>query len=463
MKTIYCPVGRLMILALWLATLLGGASASVRAEEHFNSALLEIDNQQQSHTDLSVFEQEPNQASGTYRVDIYINNELLDTRDVVFSMQKNAVGKESLQPCLSAKALAEVGVKIEAFPQLGDSECADLSAIPQASAEFRVSTQQLLISIPQAAITDKARGYVEPSQWDDGITALLLNYSVSGAQNSPRNGKNNDSNSQYANLRPGFNIGPWRLSSYITWNRSSGRQDQWDTVYTYVQRNIIALKSQLILGDSNSLADVFDGVPFRGAQLASDDDMVPDSLKGYAPVVRGIAHSNAEVTIRQNGYVVYQHFVAPGAFEITDMFPTGTSGDLHVTVKEADGSEQLIVVPFASLPVLQREGRLKYALTGGQYRSYNSRIERTPFVQGTGTYGFPYGITIYGGIQGASHYQSLACGLGDNLGKLGAVSVDVTYAQATMQNQPQRSGQSLRTRYSKDMAQTGTNIAIAGY
>ncbi|HHH0783387.1 TPA: fimbria/pilus outer membrane usher protein [Yersinia enterocolitica] len=463
MKTIYCPVGRLMILALWLATLLGGASASVRAEEHFNSALLEIDNQQQSHTDLSVFEQKPNQASGTYRVDIYINNELLDTRDVVFSMQKNAVGKESLQPCLSAKALAEVGVKIEAFPQLGDSECADLSAIPQASAEFRLSTQQLLISIPQAAITDKARGYVEPSQWDDGITALLLNYSVSGAQNSPRNGKNNDSNSQYANLRPGFNIGPWRLSSYITWNRSSGRQDQWDTVYTYVQRNIIALKSQLILGDSNSLADVFDGVPFRGAQLASDDDMVPDSLKGYAPVVRGIAHSNAEVTIRQNGYVVYQHFVAPGAFEITDMFPTGTSGDLHVTVKEADGSEQLIVVPFASLPVLQREGRLKYALTGGQYRSYNSRIERTPFVQGTGTYGFPYGITIYGGIQGASHYQSLACGLGDNLGKLGAVSVDVTYAQATMQNQPQRSGQSLRTRYSKDMAQTGTNIAIAGY
>ncbi len=119
----------------------GGASASVRAEEHFNSALLEIDNQQQSHTDLSVFEQEPNQASGTYRVDIYINNELLDTRDVVFSMQKNAVGKESLQPCLSAKALAEIGVKIEAFPQLGDGECADLSAIPQASAEFRLSAQ----------------------------------------------------------------------------------------------------------------------------------------------------------------------------------------------------------------------------------------------------------------------------------------------------------------------------------
>ncbi len=104
------------------------------------------------------------------------------------------------------------------------------------------------------------------------------------------------------------------------------------------------------MGDSVSPSDVFDSVPFRGAQLATDDDMYPESLRGYAPVVRRIARSNAQVTIRQNGYTIYQTDVAAGPFEITDLYPTGSSGDLHVTIKESNGSEQVQIVPFASLP-----------------------------------------------------------------------------------------------------------------
>ncbi|WP_366545400.1 fimbria/pilus outer membrane usher protein, partial [Salmonella enterica] len=112
--------------------------------------------------------------------------------------------------------------------------------------------------------------------------------------------------------------------------------ESWDSLYTYAQRNIIALKSQLTFGDSTAPSELFDSVPFRGAQLASDDDMLPDSLRGYAPVVRGIARTNAQVIIKQNGYTIYQSYVSPGAFEITDMYPTGSSGDLDVTIKEAD-------------------------------------------------------------------------------------------------------------------------------
>ena len=145
-----------------------------------------------------------------------------------------------------------------------------------------------------------------------------------------------------------------------------------------MQRAIIPLQAQLTLGDSSAPADVFDSMPFRGVQLASDDDMLPDSLKGYAPVVRGIARTNAQVVVRQNGYQIYQSYVAPGAFEIADMYPTGGAGDLDVTIVEADGSEQHFTLPYASLPVLQREGRLKYALTAGQYRSYNRSVEKTP-------------------------------------------------------------------------------------
>lgn len=460
---------RISPLAYFIAAhlpLLGGISFDVQAREFFNPALLETSNLHQAQTDLSVFEEGALQAPGLYRVDIYLNNEQRDTREVEFRMGENAEGKESLQPCLTVAQLNAMGIKTDLFPDMGkaDTQCANLYAIPQASAEFRFSAQQLLLSIPQAALSQEARGYVPESQWDSGIPSFLLNYSLSGANTVARGNNSSDSNSQFANLRPGINLGPWRLRNYTTWNRDSQGQREWNTVYTYAARNIVSLKSQLLLGDSTSPSDVFDSVPFRGAQMASDDDMIPDSLKGYAPAVRGIARTNAQVTIRQNGYVIYQTFVAPGAFEITDMFPTGGSGNLYVTIRESDGREQQLVVPYASLPVLQREGRLKYAVTSGRYRSYDSSVEKTPFGQATAIYGLPYGLTAYGGGQFASKkYHSLVLGVGKNLGEFGALSTDVTLAWSTMKDLTEDSGESWRIRYSKNFVQTGTNFAIAGY
>ena len=459
------PLNSLACLITSQLALYAGTSFAVQAGETFNPALLEIESAGQGSADLSVFETGSGQLPGTYRVDIYLNNELQDTRDVEFHTQKMADGSTVLAPCLTLAQLEDMGIRTPLFPELGNAQtpCANLDAIPQGTAEFRFSAQQLLLSVPQAAITQKARGNVPETQWDDGITAALLNYNLSGADNSARSHTGTNSSTQYANLRPGLNIGPWRLRNYTTWEHDGSGKDKWDTVYTYATRSIISLKSQMTIGDSSSPADIFDSVPFRGVQLASDDDMLPESMKGYAPVVRGIARTNAQVIVRQNGYVIYQSYVSPGAFEIADMFPTGGSGDLYVTIKEADGSEQLLVVPFASLPVLQREGRLKYSLTGGQYRAYDNNVDATPFGQGTAIYGLPHGLTAYGGSQFSSHYQSVTLGMGKNLGDFGAFSSDLTHAWSAMENQPHVSGQSLRVRYSKNIVQTGTNFAIAGY
>lgn len=437
-------------------------SEATQARDYFNPALLEVDNPSSGGADLSAFEN-GEQAPGTYRVDVLLNKQMVDTRDITFKSVKSEGDEEKLEPCLSLGLLESYGVKIAQFPQLEtQGECANLAAIPQATAELQFSTQRLLLSIPQAALAKKARGYVPPERWDEGINALLLNYSVSGSNTRSSNGGQSD-NSQYANLRPGANLGPWRLRNYTTWSRDSNGQDKWDTIYTYLQRDIVALKSQMTLGDSSTPSDIFDSIPFRGGQLASDEDMIPDSLRGYAPVVRGIARTNAQIVIRQNGYVIYDSYVAPGAFEITDMYATGGSGDLYVTIKEADGSEQHQVVPYASLPVLQREGRIKYSLTGGQYRSYNGSVETTPLAQGTVIYGLPRGFTLYGGLQESSKYQSVATGVGKNLGDIGAISVDMTQAWSTTKDAEKTSGQSWRVRYSKNFIDTGTNFAIAGY
>ncbi|WP_285218493.1 fimbria/pilus outer membrane usher protein, partial [Klebsiella quasipneumoniae] len=97
-----------------------------------------------------------------------------------------------------------------------------------------------------------------------------------------------------------------------------------------------------------------DGVPFRGVQLQSSEQMLPARLRGFAPQITGIANSNARVTIRQNGYVVYETYVAPGPFEIKDLYQAGMSGDLEVTITEADGSVRSFVVPYSTLPVMLR-------------------------------------------------------------------------------------------------------------
>ncbi|MDI4746076.1 fimbria/pilus outer membrane usher protein, partial [Salmonella enterica subsp. enterica serovar Kentucky] len=52
-----------------------------------------------------------------------------------------------------------------------------------------------------------------------------------------------------------------------------------------------------------------------------------------------------------NSELQYVSYRPAGPFAINDLYPTGGSGDLYVTIKESDGSEQHFIVPYASVPV----------------------------------------------------------------------------------------------------------------
>ncbi|MBS2694076.1 fimbrial assembly protein, partial [Salmonella enterica subsp. enterica serovar 1,4,[5],12:i:-] len=97
--------------------------------------------------------------------------------------------------------------------------------------------QRLMLSIPQAALENKVRGYVPPEQWDEGLPAMLLNYGFTGSNSKGRDRFTQSASSYYLNLRPGFNLGAWRVRNYTTWSYNSaggGRasEDRWDSVYT---------------------------------------------------------------------------------------------------------------------------------------------------------------------------------------------------------------------------------------
>ncbi|EBS2232757.1 fimbrial biogenesis outer membrane usher protein [Salmonella enterica subsp. enterica serovar Middlesbrough] len=414
--------------------------------------------------DMSLFNQGVQQP-GTYRVDVMVNGKRVDTRDVVFKLEKDGQGTPFLAPCLTVSQLSRYGVKTEDYPQLWKAaktpdECADLSAIPQAKAVLDINNQQLQLSIPQLALRPEFKGIAPEDLWDDGIPAFLMNYSARTTQTDYKMDMERRDNSSWVQLQPGINMGAWRVRNATSWQRSSQQSGKWQAAYTYAERGLYSLKSRLTLGQKTSQGEIFDSVPFTGVMLASDDNMVPYSERQFAPVVRGIARTQARVEVKQNGYTIYNTTVAPGPFALRDLSVTDSSGDLHVTVWEADGSTQMFVVPYQTPAIALHQGYLKYSLLAGRYRSSDSATDKAQIAQATLMYGLPWNLTAYGGIQSATHYQAALLGLGGSLGRWGSLSVDGSDTHSQRQGEAVQQGASWRLRYSNQLTATGTNFFL---
>ncbi|AZC38244.1 type 1 fimbriae anchoring protein FimD [Pseudomonas chlororaphis subsp. piscium] len=403
-------------------------------------------------------------APGTYPVTIRLNQSFFDRRDMTLAKDRKS---GDVRPCLSSALLKELGVKLEAFVKPGEPlpECVNLEAlIKDASASFDAQRLTLDISVPQIALRRDAAGYVSPEEWDSGINAGILNYQFSTAQTRSSTQGNSSQTSLYAN--GGFNLGDWRFRSSSSFRQDSQGPSIWQRSNTYAQRDLTGIKGTLSLGESFTPGDMFDSVPFRGVQLASDMGMLPDSMQGYAPTIRGIAETQAKVEVRQNGYSLYTTYVAPGAFEINDLNAAGGSGDLEVVITEADGRERRFTQAYATLGNMLREKTWRYSLSAGQYNPADAS-DRPMFGEASLAYGLPCDLTLYGGLQGSNFYRAGVVGVGKSLGSLGAISLDVTQAQTdtpkdlTARNATQQ-GRSYTLRYGKTF-DSGTSVRFAGY
>ncbi len=446
--------------------------------ETFNAEMLKAvgDGGDMENVNLDYFAEKGGQMPGTYQVDIYLNNQQVDSRNVEFVSLPDAPGK--LYGAITPAEMAEYGVKLDVFPDLKavapDAKLTKpLSAyVPQATENLDLNRKRYDITVPQIGVNIRPRNSVDPKRWDNGIAAFMLNYSYSGS--TTQRDDSGQSKSNFVNLRSGANLGAWRLRNYSTYSNqqsegSHGGDDtntsKFESINTYVQRDVRFLQGgQLTLGEYSTPADVFDSIQFTGAQLASDDQMLPDSMSQFAPTVRGIAKSNAQVTIKQNGYVIYQSNVSPGPFAITDLYPSGNGGDMEVTVTESDGSTTKFNIATSSVPILQREGRFKYNLALGKYRSGNDDTETPNFIQVSNIYGLTARTTVYGGVQYAENYRAANVGVGFDLGSVGAVSFDATQATSEFDDAlGTKKGQSYRAMYAKNFEATDTNLQIAGY
>lgn len=396
---------------------------------------------------------------GRYPSIISVNDRKLGKREIRI---EKVNGKPAV--CITSQILTDSGINQEKLSSaelkhLQDpAACVPFSALTQEGrAYYDMSSLTLNFAMPQAMLYTQGRGYLSPELWDGGQTALLFNYNTN-YYNAVSHGKSWQS--AYAGLNVGLNFESWmfRHTGNLNWRDDSG--SNYKSNRTYVQRDINALRSRLTIGRNFTSGELFDSFGYRGAELASVDQMLPDSLRDYAPIVQGTADTNAKVSVRQNGVTLYETVVPPGPFAINDLYPTGYGGDIDVTVQESDGRVKTFSVPFSSVAQLLRAGMTRYSLLAGEVDIQNNSWH-PKIAHGTIQHGFNNVFTGYAGGLTTDDYSALLLGGAVNTG-VGALALDITGAK-TQLNNFSHTGSSTRLTYSKRIAETRSSISLAAY
>lgn len=388
---------------------------------------------------------------GDYNLDIYVNDQYRGHAVVKFT-DNGDITDATNRLCVSSEWVGLLDLK--EVPRHLSANCMRLDSLaPGATAAIDFSVLRLNLSVPQGLLLIRPPDYISPVVWQDGVTAGFVSYNF----NDYRYFTNHQTqNSQFLSLHTGANLDGWALRHDGTYTSGSGYTAQ----QNYLQHDLTAIKSRLTLGDFSTENSVMESISLRGVKVASDLQMHPQSERGYAPEVSGIANSNARVQIRQAGNLIYETTVSPGPFTISSLYSTPYGGDLQVSILESDGSTRVFTVPYASTSEMIRPGTYRYQAAAGKYR-YGSERYESNVVNATLQYGFNNLLTLNSGLITADRYRSVLLGTAYNL-PVGALTTDATLAKAEINNESRR-GYSLHASYSVTFSPTSTYLSFAAY
>ncbi|MGF6852582.1 outer membrane usher protein [Paraburkholderia sp. CI3] len=422
---------------------------------------------------------------GNYRVDIYVNDVFISRQPVEF----RSIDSGEVFPCLSDDFLTSTGILVEsgtssevsgassasmdsvpdeAMPTVHTPPADALTAlcgplaqrVPGASTAFDLPRLRLNISVPHAQMKHVPRGAVDLASLEAGQTMAYFNYDTNYYTSSAFGYK---TNSLYAGINAGLNIGLWRFhqqSAYTFNNSPAGSAGQWNNIRTYAERPLPGWNSHLTVGQNFTGGNLLSSVGYTGLHIETDERMLPDSMRGYAPVVNGVANTNARVEVSQNGNVIYQTTVAPGPFSINDLNPTSYQGDLTVRVFEANGQVSTFTVPFSAVPNSLRPGASHYSFTLGQVRQVES--SNAKFADFTYERGLTNMITANGGARLSTDYQSILAGVVFGT-SFGAFGLNAAWSNALDAQGNRVNGWRSSINYSHTLQQTMTTFSLAGY
>lgn len=456
---------RILSVCICLA-LVSNTPISSAKDLEFNTDVLDVNDR--ANIDLEQFSRGNFIMPGDYLFTVHINKQTLPEQSVVFyPPDDDAKGSEA---CIAPQLVEQLGLKESALTQLKwwhQGQCLDPRSLEGMEVKGDLGAGALYLNIPQAYLEYTAENWEPPSRWDNGISGILFDYNLN-AQSQRQQKQSTQAYNLSGNGTLGANLEAWRLRA--DWQSRLEHQgganavnnNSWDWSRYYAYRAIPRIGAKLTVGDNYMYSDIFDSFRFAGASLASDDNMLPPNLRGYAPEVTGIARTNAKVVIRQQGRVLYETQVAAGPFRIQDI-NDAVNGQLDVRVEEQDGSVQEFRMDTATIPYLTRPGSMRYKVSVGRPSDYKHRTNGPIFGTGELSWGVNNGWSLYGGNISGGDYNALALGLGRDLMMFGALSFDVTQSRAKLPEQGTLSGGSYRLNYSKRFDDYDSQVTFASY
>lgn len=427
---------------------------------NINALNLSVDD----NIDLSYFEKN-NFSEGLYETDIVLNGKRILRGEKIKFISHDGI----IEPCITASVIKRFPLTEDAKEILLSSEedhCINISALDKnVTVDFNDSDQVLTISIPQKYLVAVYSSWISPELRDYGIAGLILDYTVSDNNFYRKDSGNRNNLSAFGNV--GANLAEWRLranyqyeNKLVDSSNDKKSRFEWEQIYAF--RDMASLSAKLFVGEIYIKSDLFDSVRFKGISVFTDESMMPPNLRGYAPQITGVAASNATVTLSQNGRIISQIKVPAGPFVIKDLSQS-VMGTIDVTVIEDNGKETRFQYTTTNIPFLTRKGQVRYTMNLGQLSPENNENIDKNFITVESSIGVLNNTSVFGGLVATSNnqYRAINLGVGQNLGFLGALSVDVTQSYADVGTR--ETGKSYRINYAKNLPSIDGQLTLTGY
>lgn len=411
--------------------------------------------------DLSSFSDGNPIPAGMFNITVIINNKEYGKYDILF---KKKEGKISAIPWLTRQQIDSMGI----ITSLNDGD--DYHPIEDwvkgVSYDYDSGNFVLNLSVPQGLIKYRPKGYISPDMWQKGINVGFMNYNLNYyvAQEQESDNKSSSIVSGYKSylstfIDGGINIHDWHFRTNFNVDLTGDKH--LDTTNRYVDHSVPFLNSVFTAGEKPTNGDILPSFQILGLNLETDTQMLADSYNTYHPIVNGVADTNAQIIIMQNGHQIYKTNVTPGPFELKDVLTSDYSNDLELIIKEANGNVKTRTIPVAHPPLILTKGQVRYSASVG--RISGSEYKTHPMVlMGTWRQGLTSNYTYFTGIQATESYKAFAIGNSFNTW-LGGVSVNLIQSITDLNNNQKMTGHSLGISYSKLISATGTSLSLASY
>lgn len=385
---------------------------------------------------------------GVYNVKIIINDRDVGSTDVKF---KNIDDK--FTPELTDELIKKIGFNRNVLDAIKKEKINELVTLVEKfkdiSFEPLLANKKLIINVPESRL----RYYDEtfPDEWDYGLNTIFSSYDFSGYNSNNRNV--DKSKYEYLNLYNGINLGRWQLRNKSYYNRYND-QSEFYSDQTWLSRDIGDLNSRFTVGQTTTSGLLTPTFRIDGVKLESISEMRPSFMNGYLPDIQGNALTNAVVKIFQGNTLVYQTFVSPGTFNLSNI-PISGNTDLRVQVIEENGSIHEDIVPVSSSNILRRKNVLDYSISIGKQNSRRNDALNKNVISGEMLYGITSFGTLLSGGTYSENYQSFTLGGGLNLGDIGATSI---LATDSSNRQYDKHGSVIELRHYKKLSSISTQI-----